>query len=407
MITTGFAPYEFSEAIVNSKLVLALKKAGHEVDVISRESQQVYATGWSDLWSPLKKSTYFIPIKKVPGYRRFGEILYALFSFRYPISGIRWGYKVYKLALKMNEEKQYNILLTRMPSEISHLIGKKLAHKLKIPWIANWNDPTDNIRPLVKDKNWFKSLIINLLVKDVFNKATINSYPSKELWEHFNSNIIQKDNESIEIIPHIGIELTSGLNSEEGINQEFSLCHAGSIWPNINTDIFLQALAKLKNIDNSNIKFHVFGFMNQNFIKQIQSYELEDIVQIHGAIGYEKMLSEFQKHDVLVLLEAQYKKGILLLSKLSDYVSVKKPVLCISPNIGVIPDYVNHYGGGLVVDNKDAQSVYEGLKFMREAWKDQWQDRDRWSSDGLWKHFCPERIAAKYLQLFDRISSNK
>lgn len=404
MITTGFAPYEFSEAIVNSKLVLALKMAGHEIDVISRESQQVYATGWSKIWGPLKDSTYFVSDIKVSKFRRLIEIIYSLFFFKYPINGIRWGYKVYKLALKLNKDKQYDILLTRMPSNIPHLIGKKINEKLNIPWIANWNDPTDNIRPLLEDNDILKTLINNLLVKAVFHHAIINSFPSRELWEHFNGWILHSDCTNVEIIPHIGFELQSGSQINSPENTEFTMCHAGNMWSNVNSKPFLQALIKIKQVDKRNFKLHVFGSINKSFPELINEYKLEENIYCHEPLGYEAMISELQRYDVLVLLEAQYEKGILLLSKLSDYASVGKPVFCISPKIGVIPDYIKRFGGGITVNNKDPNSIYEGLKILINEWDNQWPQKNISSSKNLYEQFCPSRIVTKYEKLFDKIS---
>jgi hypothetical protein len=111
-------------------------------------------------------------------------------------------------------------------------------------------------------------------------------------------------------------------------------------------------------------------------------------------------MNELLKYDVLLLLEAQYERGILLLSKLSDYASTHKPIFCISPKEGVIADYINNYGGGLVADNTNFQSVYVGLKRMHKAFEQNWHSSDILLSDKLFEQFMPERVVAKYEQLF-------
>jgi len=404
MITTGFAPYEFSEAIVNSKLVLALKNAGHEVDVISRESKQVYAANWTKIWDPLKASIYFVPDQKVSIFKRLAELLYSVFYFKYPIYGIRWGVKVSRLALKMHKERNYDILLTRMPSMIPHLIGKKIHKKIEIPWIANWNDPTDNIRPLLEDKNVIKSFLNNLLVRDIFNRACFNTYPSKELWEHFNIRILHTNDKKVEIIPHIAIDFKAKTARKRDAKYEFSMCHAGNMLSNVTSEPFLQALLKLKQDDKKSFRLHLFGTINNRFIELIKAYYLSENIKFHNSLGYESMLYELEKYDVLVLLEAQYDKGILLLSKLSDYASLGKPVFCVSPKIGVIPDYINKYGGGMVVDNKDSQSIYDGLKIMLHEWANHWSNKNISSTQQLYEKFNPDCIVAQYERLFNKVS---
>jgi hypothetical protein len=399
MITTGFAPYEFSEALVNSKLVLALREYGHDVDVITRESNQTYYIGWSDLWSPMKENVHFVPELKVGRIKRILQLANSLFFFKYPVYGIRWGYEVYKLACALNKRKPYDILLTRMPSMIPHLIGLKLHKKIGICWFANWNDPTDNIRPLRNDRNPIKSIINNILVKDVFFHTNLNTYPSRELYDHFNKYIIKDNNSHVEIIPHIGIDFRS--KSDFSTNQKIlTICHAGTIWPDINTQILIRALAKLKYKDKIEFRFHVFGFVNEEFLHEIKTNMIEDDVECHGSLSYLSIMNELLKYDVLLLLEAQYERGILLLSKLSDYASTHKPIFCISPKEGVIADYINNYGGGLVADNTNFQSVYVGLKRMHKAFEQNWHSSDILLSDKLFEQFMPERVVAKYEQLF-------
>jgi hypothetical protein len=405
MITTGFAPYEFSEAIVNSKLVLALKNAGHEVDVISRESNQVYAVGWSDIWRPLKNLLYYVPDRQVSNFKRISELLYSLLFYKYPIYGIRWGVKVYRLAIEMHKEKSYDILLTRMPSMIPHLIGKKIHQKIKIPWIANWNDPTDNIRPLLEDKNPYRNFITNLLVRKVFDQASFNTYPSKDLWEHFNNKILHKSASNIEIIPHVGIKYKSKIEKRCDGNRVFTMCHAGNMWSSIDTEPFLQALVRLKQDDKQNLRLHLFGTINKKFPDLIKTYQLSEDIIYHNSLGYEAMLYELERYDVLILLEAPYAKGILLLSKLSDYVSVGKPIFCVSPKKGVIPDYINKFGGGLAVDNKDIQSIYSGLKVILHEWNNKWPNKKLSSLQQLFEQFSPKHIVAQYEQLFDKVSN--
>lgn len=166
---------------------------------------------------------------------------------------------------------------------------------------------------------------------------------------------------------------------------------------------FLKALLKLKLEDKTDFKIHLFGSVDKKNINVIQKYRLEANILFHNSLRYELMLYELIKYDALVLLEAQYDTGILLLSKLSDYASVGKPILCISPKKGVIPDYLYKYGGGLAVDNRDFQSIYNGFKIILNEWANGWTNVKYSSTEKLFDQFRPERIVAQYEQLFDKV----
>ena len=58
------------------------------------------------------------------------------------------------------------------------------------------------------------------------------------------------------------------------------------------------------------------------------------------------------------------KEGIFLPSKFADYVSRGKPVLCLSPKVGVINDLVSEYGGGVVVESTNKDQILDALKLI-------------------------------------------
>jgi len=63
------------------------------------------------------------------------------------IEGIRWAAHAYDLACKLCDGKKYDVIMTRSPSDIPHIVGYKLSKKTGIKWISNWNDPAATIWP--------------------------------------------------------------------------------------------------------------------------------------------------------------------------------------------------------------------------------------------------------------------
>lgn len=360
MIAPSFPPFEFSEALVNAKLCLALKDAGHLVHVISRPSEQYYSKEWSGMWESLKPFNFYVPEGTVSPFKRLLELVSAAVYFGTPMEGVRWAKKAVDLGLVLHHKHQYDIVMSRMPANVAHLVGGKLKRLTGLPWIANWNDPTANIRPMMEFDSKFQSWLLNRFVRKVYQEADLNTFPSKQLWEHFNQLIIGDKGEKVRIIPHIGIDLKTKKHAIDP--GTMSIVHAGNMLSNVKASKLLHALSKIKYQDGLAFRFHVFGVIDPEMPDLIENSGLADEVICHAPQGYGDMLLSLGKYDYLLILEAPYPKGILLLSKLSDYASVMKPIIAISPKVGVIADYLKKYGGGTVLDNQDENKIYEGLK---------------------------------------------
>lgn len=77
-ITSGFPPYMFSENIVNGKLVLAFKKEGWHVDVLSKKDEGAsYSTSWIKPFESLKEVTHELNYLGGSKLSRFEDLLYS------------------------------------------------------------------------------------------------------------------------------------------------------------------------------------------------------------------------------------------------------------------------------------------------------------------------------------------
>jgi hypothetical protein len=391
MITSAFPPFEFSEALVNAKLVLALKNAGHEVEIISRTSEQYYNSDWSTIWKSFQANTHYIEEVKVSLFQRYAEMILGSLYFGFIMEGVRWGKKAVQYAENLHRDQKFDVILSRMPSNIPHLVAYKLAQKTKLPWIANWNDPTNNIRPLGDPVGFWTSLITNYFVRKIFRKATLNSFPSRQLWEHYNREIIHSHEDKAVVIPHIGIAIPS---NEKPSNEIPSICHAGNLLDNIDVVPLIQALSRLKNEDGIDFSFNVFGVIKEELPHLIESYGIKDHIMLHKPKAYQEMLLELQKHDYLMMIEAKYPEGILMLSKLSDYASTGVPIIAISPKVGVTADYLTETQAGIILNNQSTNEIYLGLKALLLNREKSYQ------TDALYQKLSPDSIVGIYEQIF-------
>jgi hypothetical protein len=80
-----------------------------------------------------------------------------------------------------------------------------------------------------------------------------------------------------------------------------------------------------------------------------------------GLIDYEDSLKYIQSAIACLLVEGDMSEGIFLPSKLVDYISARKPVLALSPRVGVIADLASQ-GGITRVDAGDARGIRDAIR---------------------------------------------
>lgn len=359
-ITMAFAPTEFSESLVNSKLVLAFKKAGYQVDVISRSNQGVaYSTTWNEPWLSLKTNTHEIEYKLGNKMERLLDTFICSVKLKYPLEGVRWASRAYDYAKKLIESNKYDVIMTRSPSDIAHLVGLKLKKEFNIKWIANWNDPSTGIWPIpYEDKlPLWKKIIGKKFTQEVLSKVDFNTFPSQLLVDHFKQFYhIDK----YQIIPHI---MLSDYQNEVNDKNPASLhiCHSGNLSIERDPENLFIAIKKFISLKKKEIYLDVLGVATPYALGLVETYDLHKFVIFVKPLPYYLTLKKIEQYDVLMIIEAKMGKSIFLPSKITDYVQLKKPILSISPSLSEVGNLLNMNKGGIVANNASVDDIYEKL----------------------------------------------
>ena len=402
LLTTGYLPYTFSECLCNAKLVYALQENGWEVDVISRVNEgESYSTEWQEPWLCLQPNLYEVTYPMGSTFSRCSDSLYSILKMGFPLSGIRWARRAYQLALKLHKEKKYDVILTRSPSDVCHVIGLKLKKRLGIRWMANWNDPVDMIWPseeppyIRTSYKGLKRIIYNHYFNSCFKYADVNSFPAQTLLDHFKSYFPILSSSITSVIPHIGLTQTLFSQIPYEKRSKFRLIHAGNLVNKRNPELFFKALREIIDETNIPISFDIMGIMSEYMFQLVEKYKLHNVVNFIGSYSYIDALNLMGKYDVLVLIEARMRNGIFFASKITDYAQVGRPILAISPIKGFAKSIIDQYGGGCFVHNEDLCEIKKGIWELYMAWRDNNLLR-RYNTKELCEQFDSNRVAKIY-----------
>ncbi len=402
LIATGYLPYTFSENLCNAKLVYALLQNGWEVDVISRiDEGNTYSSEWQEPWMCLKPHVHEVTYPMGNKITRTWDLLCSTLRMGgYPLSGIRWARRAYQKAVELHKEKHYDVILTRSPSDVPHIVGYKLKQRFGVRWIANWNDPSATIwpEPYTHHFSASETKMLEKYTVQCLKGADVNTFPSQSLLDHFVEHFPFLRNQRTEVIPHIALSESLYTPAKRVKKGNFCLCHSGNLSVERNPELLFRAMREMIDEGYNLIQLDIMGHINDYTQQLIDKYELSKYVGCAGSYPYMEAMQRLQEYDVLVLLEARLKRGIFFASKFTDYAQSTRPILAISPKDGFAHDMIAQYGGGVFVDNEDYQDIKRGLLDLYKAW-----ESDTLVSSYSTQHLYEEFSARKVVEIYSKM----
>src|SRR5260370_2166459 len=399
-ISPDFAPKQDSEAFCSAKFINALAECGAESTVIVHSKADEHIDR-SEMWNCVRAAVVRIPptLQKNPFASLVSAIRYQTWLWA------RWTAETVRQAKQFHQNSPFDVVYSRSLPMFGHIAGYWCAKELDLPWIANLNDPWDFHHFPVGFLNEDRKDNIGLSdfwMRRTFRNADLVTYPSHRLRD-YQATLSTIPHRS-EIIPHVGNSEVFQESGVYGNKANFHLVHAGKLGSNEftgrSTAGLLEGLRLFLN-DYIEARDHtrltLVGPEDQATQQRIRHLGLEGTVVSVGRTDYEASLKYIQSATACLLVEAEMAEGIFLPSKLVDYISARKPILALSPRVGVVADLVP--GGGITrVDAGDACGI-------RDAMHGLYVDFSRGtlpqrSPSGLQvDQFSPELIAKRFLEL--------
>lgn len=370
----AFAPDFFSEALVNSKLALALLDAGWDVTVFSAaaSSDFVYNGEWLDPWAPLQRVVrQFAPKNAKSRLRKLGGLGRAMMVGRHPIPSAQWALRVAEAAMAMHQERPFHLMLTRSTSCIAHLPGLIVKRRLDLPWVANWNDPPPHLfpAPYTHDLSSPQRFFYDRYLREAARKADLNTFPSKMLMDYLKEPLGLRQTDRTAVVPHIGLNWpTRPPKSDKTL---FRISHAGNLSVERDPRDFLRAFAGvIERNPNVKFEFNLIGKMPDEMRHEVDILGLANVVKYTPDLPFLACLEQMADADALLLIEAPVRNGIFLPSKVIDYCEVGRPIFSISPREGVLRDLMDQYELGYFAEVGNTNAIQSALEKMISDWKE-------------------------------------
>ena len=286
------------------------------------------------------------------------------------------------------DELQPDLIITSSNPIESHLIGIHLKKTRNLKWIAFFSDPKPVYKlppPYTSDKRKLVTQYEYKLCQEIFKLSDMILMPSKYgiqvTGQIYNTDLSEK----ARTIPHLGFP------SSDSVEENGYIVHAGKLVHKRSSTELLEAIKKIKEEKHSSFKgLLCLGIVSDKFKETAKSLGVEDLIIYKGIVDLDTSRKYLSGAKGILIIEADMEISPFLPSKFAEAVSLRRPIIAITPKISAIRDYLKEISGVAVLNDKD--SIYEGLVNIideKEVKKN--------------SHFDGKTVANKYVDLINSL----
>lgn len=367
-----------AEGLVTAKLARGLAARGHEVTVLASGTAGVSRDeGVEDEGVDLHR------IEPAPGpcwwraldRRRAHPVLGRIAAVPNLVHGCSvhehgWITAVAQRTLELQAEPGgFDLLHTRLNHFVSHLAGLEIVRRTGLPWCAYFSDPWPHhlypepyrftVGPLSRRR-------LEGLLEKILERSGSTVWPAERLRDHLLRGPRAGFAERAFVAPHLGPSWNGPRPAlAEGV---LVLRHAGFLMKERRIDALLDALRIFRERrPSARLRVELAG-------RYAGGSPPEPPEDLRGVVSFLPDLRPREAWDwlrgahALLLIEAGMAEGIFFPSKLADYLAAGRPILALSPRVGVVADWLGR-GGGIVADPGAAAEIAGALERIHGLWE--------------------------------------
>ena len=282
--------------------------------------------------------------------------------FRIPDRQIGWYPFATRKGLEVVKNEGIDVIYSSGNPWTAHLVGRYLAKKCDLPWVADFRDPW-TLNPYKNKRFRFIEAIEERLERAVVERATYVVANTKPLKEKFFKAYPYVPKSKV---VHIGNGYNGKLFQELGSSikdKRFVLAHIGSLYANRSPLSILESVARLKSDGVISKENFVLRFVGTVSVPGVDydltvNMDIDDIVQFCPPVSHSRALLELASSDVLLIIQPATKLQIP--AKIFEYIAVGKPIFAITGE-GATADLIRDECLGVVANPNETGDIMQKL----------------------------------------------
>ena len=274
-----------------------------------------------------------------------------------PDARVGWYFPSVKMGSGLLRKEKIDAIVSIGPPHTTHLVGKKLASKFKLPHVPVFIDPWTDIAYYKEFKrNSLTRKIDNHLEKLVLQNSKAIVFVTKTMCIDYEKKYPSIENKTNVLYWGFSEEEFQGIEQKKKSDDEKVIVHAGNIFSYQNPIGFWQQIKK--EIDAGNkliLKF--IGTVDPTIVESINNAGIAKYTEYLGFVPYKQMLEEICNADFLLVCatEPRHVPG-----KLFEYLRAGKPIIAFGNDNNEVREILTNANAGMMFGYDDS-----GKEFFR------------------------------------------
>ena len=284
-----------------------------------------------------------------------------------PDARVGWVPFALRQAKALLNTEAYGAILTTGPPHSSHLIGRALARKYRLPWLVDLRDPWTDI-------DYYDELPMARLARrqdaalerSVLAEASAVTVVSTAMQQRLATRI----QSSCEVILN-GFDPADFEGKTAVQTDHFVLAYIGNLNEARNPVALWKALHALDAVQSMpRLRVRLVGNVDPVVIKAAQDEGLEALIERHPYVPHPEAVAEMQGSALLLLLinRVPGAEGIMT-GKLYEYLASGRPVLGIGPPQGDAAQVLKATAAGQMFDYEATEAIAASVQQHYAAWE--------------------------------------
>ncbi len=282
-----------------------------------------------------------------------------------PDARVGWVPFATRAALRMHAEHQFDAVLTSGPPHSVHLVGRRLARRAGLPWVADFRDPWTGINfyqdlPMSAPARRLDRRLESSVLREADRITTVSP-----TWAATLASKGDRRDDHVMVV-HNGFDPDDFATPAPAPDDVFTLAHVGSLYGSRNPATLWEALATLARagkLDRFRLKLR--GGVDEPVLESARGLGLEDRVEGAGYVGHAAAVGAMRAATALLLVVEDFglDRGMIT-GKLYEYLGAGRPVVGIGPPDGDAAALLAETSAGAMFAHGDVASLAGHLEAL-------------------------------------------
>lgn len=251
----------------------------------------------------------------------------------------------------------------------NHLVALRVKRRYPdLPWIVHFSDPWVDSPYFVPGSDKARSVAMEREASIIADADAV-IFTTQETADLVMAKYSEALCRKVHVVPHAYDTDLLGLVQPRAKAAKFTITHTGNLYDGREPLAFLRVLATLRaELATTNLQVEFVGYATPAMKDMVTRLDLGDLVKLTPNVPFLDSLSIAQAADLLLVIDAPADYSVFLPSKIVDYLSLRNPILALTPLAGASARVLGSLGFP-TVDPADEGGILQALREALARWK--------------------------------------